>query len=126
MAHAPMKDFEKEWLEFERECLPPEAPPSQREMAKILFYSGAWVLWRLSTERNPFELPAERVMYVRDIAREIDQFLTEIKKRWQQEKSWFPTHCESCGVPLMGGATVHKEGCAFLAIIRESFPNYQR
>jgi hypothetical protein len=40
--------------------------------------------------------------------------------------SLLPTHCEACGVPLMGGATVHKEGCAFLAIIRREFPNYQR
>ena len=29
-----------------------------------------------------------------------------------------PTHCEQCGALLEGGATVHKPGCPWLAVIK--------
>lgn len=34
--------------------------------------------------------------------------------------SWLPTHCGSCGVVLMGGATEHKPGCEILKLIDEA------
>ncbi len=32
-----------------------------------------------------------------------------------------PSHCEHCGALLMGGATEHKPGCPWLALIAECF-----
>ena len=40
----------------------------------------------------------------------------------EKEPFYMPTHCLSCGVYLMGGATKHKPGCAFLSLIKEFFP----
>jgi hypothetical protein len=33
-----------------------------------------------------------------------------------------PSHCFACGVHLMGGATVHKPGCAIRKLIEENIP----
>ena len=40
--------------------------------------------------------------------------------------STLPTHCNSCGAFLQGGATTHTDNCQFLALIRKHFPNYQQ
>lgn len=33
----------------------------------------------------------------------------------------FPSHCADCGVLLMGGATEHKQGCSFRALVEKYF-----
>jgi hypothetical protein len=35
-------------------------------------------------------------------------------------------YCVFCGVPLFGGATVHKPDCEIRKLIKEHFPNLQK
>ena len=40
-----------------------------------------------------------------------------------EDKHYYePTHCYSCGVYLMGGATKHRPGCEVLRLIEQAFP----
>jgi hypothetical protein len=58
--------------------------------------------------------------------KKLQMLLVKVAARLAVPDPLFPARCEACGVPLLGGATVHKEDCAFLAIIRREFPNHQR
>lgn len=80
-----------------------------------------------------WEIPGER--YEREIAESFSRdygisvrylhHATPADVRFEVHAEWFSTHCEACGVPLMGGATRHTLACPFRKLIEDAFPAYK-